>query len=70
MTWTKVAATAFSALLVVVGWAFAAGNTWSSQAVLPGRVDKVEERLQRVENSQNRVEGKVDTVIGLLKGRK
>ena len=67
MTWERVVGAAFTALLAIVGGSFAAGNTWHGQSALPGRVDAVEQRQHDLETGLSRVEGKVDTVINMLK---
>ena len=70
MTWERIISASIAAAIGLISWAFSAGGVWTSQAAVPGRVEKVEERLQQVEQGQTRVEGKVDTVINLLRGRK
>lgn len=70
MTWERIVTAAFATLLAVVGGAFAAGNTWNTQAGLPARVANVEAEQEKFGKGLSRVEGKVDTIINMLQRRR
>lgn len=64
MTWRKlVVPISLGSLVTIIGVSVAAGNTVTTHVELPTRIEAVEDRLTRVE-------GKVDTVINLLRGRR
>lgn len=68
MNWRKLVipislGTLFTALI----GAALAGNTVIKYGTMPERLETIEERQQSVENGLSRVEGKVDTVIRMLR---
>lgn len=55
-------------LLIIISVAATVSNTVTAHAELPQRVEDVENRQSSLEKGLSRLEGKVDTVITMLRG--